>query len=621
MGADGRESGNAFRPDLSEQKDETHQIFDKMKFLKLFLAGLLAFVVGSFVVTILWIVVLIGIAGGGDTPAVVQQGSVLKIDLSEAITEAPSTDPFAGFDFMSMQQTPQLSLLTTLRAIEAAAEDDRIDGIYLRPNGTGGAAGAAVVEELRAALETFKQSGKFIVAYNEVYTQGTYYLASVADKIYLQPEGGMEWSGLSASLMFYKGLFDKLDLKMEVFRPTVCKYKSAVEPYIRTKMSPENRAQMQALTDSMWKTITEAVSASRNIPVEELNRLADELAVTLPDEAVEKGLVDGVAYEDEMKDLLVEAGASTDDDDEVRFVSLGDYVSQVSADLKHLSAPEVALVYAEGQIVDGEGGGKEIHGNTLAAQLREQRLDDNVKAVVLRVNSPGGSALASDIIWREMELLKAEKPVIVSMGSYAASGGYYISAPADAIVADKMTLTGSIGVFGMFPYTLDALKNKLGITVDGVKTNRSAGMGSTGPLTATERAAVMRGVDRVYATFTRLVAEGRNLPIEKVLDIAGGRVWSGDEALGIGLIDGYGGLKAAVALAADKADLGEDYRLVEKIETPSGFAALLSGFTARVKASVRRSELESLMLEYKAIEEAVSQRGVVMYSPVKVELQ
>ncbi len=293
----------------------------------------------------------------------------------------------------------------------------------------------------------------------------------------------------------------------------------------------------------------------------------------------------------------------------------------MGAGLKHLSAPEVALVYAQGSIVDGEGGGNEIHGNTLAAQLRELRLDDKVKAVVVRVNSPGGSALASDVIWREMELLKAEKPVVVSMGSYAASGGYYISAPADVIVADRMTLTGSIGVFGMFPYTLDALKNKLGITVDGVKTNSSAGMGSTGPLTATERASIMRGVDRVYATFTGLVAEGRNLPLDKVLDIAGGRVWSGEEALGIGLIDAYGGLKAAVALAADKADLGEEYRLVEKIETPSGIAAILSSLSARVKASVRRSELETLMKEYKVIEEAVSQRGVVMYSPVKVELQ
>lgn len=592
-----------------------------MKFLKLFLAGLLAFVVGSFLVSILWIVVLIGIASAGETPTLVEKGSVLKIDLSEVIADAPSANPFDGFDFMSMQSTPQLSLLTVLRALEAAAEDDRIDGIYLRFDGTGGIEGAAVAEELRAALAAFRESGKFIVAYNEVYTQGSYYLASVADRIYLQPQGGMEWSGLSSTLMFYKGLLDKLDVKMEVFRPTMCRYKSAVEPFILTKMSPENRAQMQALTDSMWKTIKEAVSASRGIAVEELDRLADELAVTLPEEAVAHKLIDGVAYEDEMKELLVEAGASTDGDDELRFVTLGEYASQTGADLKHLTAPEVALVYAQGEIVDGSGSGKEIYGNTLAAQLREQRLDDKVKAVVLRVNSPGGSALASDIVWREMELLKAEKPVVVSMGSYAASGGYYISAPADVIVADKMTLTGSIGVFGMYPYTLDALKNKLGITVDGVKTNTSSGMGSTGPLTAVERATIMRGVDRVYETFTGLVAEGRNLPLEKVLEIAGGRVWSGDDALGIGLVDGNGGLKTAVALAADKAELGEEYRLVEKIETPSGLAAVLSALSVRVKACVRSSELEKLMKEYKVIEEAVSQRGVVMYSPVKVELQ
>ncbi len=592
-----------------------------MKFIKLFLAGLLAFVVGSFVVSILWIVVLIGIASAGGTTTLVEKGSVLKIDLSEVIADAPSTDPFAGFDLLSMQSTPQLSLLEAVRALEAAAADERIDGIYLRFDGVGGVDGTAVLEELRAALEAFKESGKFIVAYNETYTQGAYYLASVADRIYLQPQGGMDWSGLSSTVMFYKGLLDKLDVKMEVFRPTMCRYKSAVEPYIMTTMSPENRAQMQALADSMWKTIKEAVSASRGIPVEELDRLADALAVTLPEEAVAHKLVDGVAYEDQMKELLVEAGASTDSDDELRFVTLGEYASQVGGDLKHLSSPQVALVYAQGQIVDGSGSGKQIFGNTLAAQLREQRLDDEVKAVVLRVNSPGGSALASDIVWREMELLKAEKPVIVSMGSYAASGGYYISAPADAIVADKMTLTGSIGVFGMYPYTVDALKNKLGITIDGVKTNASSDMGAMSPLTPVERATIMRGVDRVYETFTGLVAEGRNLPLERVLEIAGGRVWSGEDALRIGLVDGCGGLKTAVALAADKAELGEDFRLVEKIETPSGFAALLAGFSARVKACVQRSELEKFAEEYAAVEEAVSQRGLVMYSPVRVELR
>lgn len=590
-----------------------------MKFIKVFLAGVLAFVVGSFLVTFIWILVLVGVAGSMESTTVVEKGSVLKIDLAETITDAPSTDPFAGFDPLTMEFTPQLSLFSALRAIDAAAADDRIEGIYLRLNGPG-TTEAGAVEELREAILRFKESGKFVVAYNEVYTQGGYYLASAADRIYLHPQGGMDWTGLQSQLMFYKGLLDKLDVKMEVFRPTVCKYKSAVEPYIRTDMSPENRAQMQALVDGMWGTMTEAVSASRNIPVEQLNRYADELAVTLPEDAVACGLVDSLVYEDQVRDLLVEAGAEPDGEGDFRFVTLGEYAAQAGGDLKHLSSPQVAVVYADGQIFDGEGSG-DVYGNTLAGQLRAVRLDDEVAAVVLRVNSPGGSALAADVIWREMELLKAEKPVIVSMGSYAASGGYYISAPADAILADKMTLTGSIGVFGQYFYAIDALKNKLGITVDAVKTNRSAGMGTVAPLTAAERAAVMRGVDRVYETFTGLVAKGRNLPIEKVLEIAGGRVWTGSDALGIGLVDAWGGLHSAIAVAADKAGLGEDFRIVEKIEEPTGFAAFFSSLSARVKASVRQSELEKMMKEYKAVEELLSQQGLVMYSPYRVELE
>ncbi len=590
-----------------------------MKFIKVFLAGLLAFVVGSFLMMFIWVLILVGMAGSMESTTVVEKGSVLKIDLAETITDAPSTNPFAGFDPLKMEVTPQLSLFSALRAIDAAAEDDRIEGIYLRLNGMGGA-GTAAVEELREAILRFKESGKFVVAYNEVYTQGGYYLASAADRIYLHPQGGMDWTGLQSQLMFYKGLLDKFDVKVEVFRPTACKYKSAVEPYIRTDMSPENRAQMQALVDGMWGTITEAVSEARDIPVEQLNRYADELAVTLPEDAVACGLVDSLVYEDQVRDLLVAAGAEPDGEGDFRCVTLGEYAAQAGGDLKHLSSPQVAIVYADGQISDGEGSG-DVYGNTLAEQLRAVRLDDEVAAVVLRVNSPGGSALAADVIWREMELLKAEKPVIVSMGSYAASGGYYISAPADAILADKMTLTGSIGVFGQYFYTIDALKNKLGITVDAVKTNRSAGMGTVAPLTAAERAAVMRGVDRVYETFTGLVSEGRNLPIEKVLEIAGGRVWLGGDALSIGLVDALGGLRSAIAVAADKAGLGEDFRVVEKIEEPTGFAALFSSLSARVKASVRQSELEQMMKEYKAVEELLSQQGLVMYSPYRVELE
>ena len=588
-----------------------------MNFVKTFLAGLLAVVVGTFLVFFLWIFILLGIAGSMDKSVAVHSESILKIDFSEVLTDAPSSDPLAGIDLMTLQTTRQLPLLKALRAIEAAAADSRIKGIYLRMNGEGGVTGSALLEELREALLEFKQSGKFVVAYNETYSQGQYYLASVADKIYLQPEGGMDWSGMASNVMFYKGLLDKLDLRAEVFRPTACKYKSAVEPFILNKMSPANREQMQALVNSMWGTVSGAVCESRGIDSVQMRRITDNLQVTLPEEALQYGFVDSLIYEDQMEDVFAELGVS----DDYAFVTLGDYASQVGADLKNISADQVAIVYADGQIVDGEGYGKEIYGNTLAAKIAGVRDDEKVKAVVLRVNSPGGSALASDVIWREIELLKAEKPVVVSMGSYAASGGYYISCPADVIVADKLTLTGSIGVFGMILDTREALKNKLGITIDGVQSNASSSFLATEPLTPIQRSMIMRGVDKVYTTFTNDVAEGRNLPIEKVLDIAGGRVWSGADALGIGLIDTYGGLKTAIALAVDKADLGDNYRVTEVTETPTGFAAFIASLNVSVREAFTRSELGLMMKEYNTVREAFRQQGVLMYSPYKVEVR
>lgn len=593
-----------------------------MNFFKTFLASLLAVVVGAFLFFFFGFLLLVGIAGtfSMKTAVEVPSEAILRIDLSEVITDAPSDDPLAGLDLMTLQRTPQLSFFGALRAIEAAQDDDRIRGIYLRMNGGGGVAGTAVLEELREALAAFKSSGKFIVSYNESYSQGQYYLASVADRIYIQPEGGMDWSGLSASVMFYKGLFDKLDLKAEVFRPTACRYKSAVEPYILDRMSDANREQMQELVNSLWGTISGEVARARGIDSVKMQRLTDALAVSLPEDALREGFVDGVVYEDQMRDVFAELGVETGDRDDDTFISLGDYAAMVGPDVSNLGADRVAILYADGQIVDGHGSGDAVYGNSLAAQLRDLRGDDAVKAVVVRVNSPGGSALASDVIWREMELLRAEKPVVVSMGSYAASGGYYISCPADVIVADRTTLTGSIGVFGMFLNPIDALKNKLGITLDGVRSNTSAGMGSYTALTPAERASIMRGVDKVYTTFTGHVAEGRNLPVERVLEIAGGRVWSGEDALGIGLVDALGGLKTAIALAVDKAGL-TDYRVVEVRETPSGLAAMLTAMNVSVRKLFTRSELEAVMGEYEKVREATRLQGILMYAPWKVELQ
>lgn len=595
--------------------------------MKIFLAALLAVVAGSLLTGLLWLMILLGIAGSASSSVDVKEHSILKIDLGENITDSPSSNPFAEFDFMSMTMTRSLSLYQALQALDAARDDDRIEGIYLRLNGAG-TTSLAILEELRAELEEFKESGKFIVAYNETYGQGGYYLASVADRIYLQKEGGVDWKGMGYTIPFFKGMFDKLGIQYEIFRPTVCKYKSAVEPYFLTKMSDANREQTTEMIGSMWGVLAEAVAESRGFEdMDKFNELTDNLMLSLPEDALKNGMVDGLIYEDEMDGIFAELGVEKNKDDEYNFVTLSEYASQVTPDISTLTADRIAIVYADGSIVDGEGSQEgTIFGNTLAAKIAEVRKDEEVKAVVLRVNSPGGSALASDIVWREMKLLQAEKPVVVSMGSYAASGGYYISCPADAIVADRTTLTGSIGVFGAFPVVGDLLEKKIGITFDGVKSNTSADfgqgflVGAIRPTTPLEKRYLMKSVDNIYESFTGKVSEGRNLPIEKVLNIAGGRVWSGVDALGIGLIDSYGGLKDAIAVAADKAGL-EQFRVEESLEELEGFAAILSSMNARIRAHFELDELGAAFVPYKKAQEILSQRGVLMYCPYAIELE
>ena len=579
-----------------------------LSFGKAFAAALLAFVAGSVGLTLLSFIFFAGILAMF-TPEVksVPDKAILRIDLAESLVDAPSKNPMGSFDVMSMSSVSSLTIYDALRALESAAKDERIEGIYINLTG-GGSAGMTLLEELRAAIIQFKQSGKWVVAYNDTYSQGSYYLSSVADKIYMQPEGSFDWSGLQMNTIFYKGLIDKLGVEVDILRPTACKYKSAVEPYFLTKMSDANREQMQELVNQMWAVVVDGVSASRGIAKEELNRLADELAVTLPQQALEHKLIDGVKYADQMEELFEQEY----DVEEPEFVSLGDYASSLVLDPKRASAPKVAIVYANGQVMDGSGSDDNIYGYTLSETIREVAEDDDIKSVVLRVNSPGGSALASDIIWREVENLKAKKPVIVSMGEYAASGGYYISAPADAIVADRSTLTGSIGVFGMMPSFGKALEDKLGLTVDGVKTNANAGMGTGfSALTSTQYRAMMQGVDRVYERFTSLVAEGRNLTIERVLEIAEGRVWSGEQAQQIGLVDTCGGLSAAIAIAIDKAELGDNYQVVEVVDEVEGFMAILNSLNVKVRqAMTSRSELGALYNEYRRLEQMVGKEGI-----------
>lgn len=547
-----------------------------MNFWKIFGASLLAIVVASVLSGVVFLCFCVSLLFSLEFETnVVPERSVLYINLSEDIIDGPPTSTMGVLDTSTFTFSQPVTILETLTAIENAAKDDRIKGICLNCNGMG-IVSATNIEELRGALERFKESGKFVVAYDDMYTQSEYYLATAADQIILQPEGSLEWNGVGMSLTFFKGLMDKLDVKIEVFRPTECKYKSAVEPYIRTNMSAENREQMELITNSMWNDIVRDVAVSRGLNEEDLKRYAENLEINRPEDALERGMIDCIAYEDEVFDLFYSSGAKRSGYGGPNTISLRDYVTIINLTplrvtigddraLEGVDKPLVAIIYADGQIVDGnmymDG---YVYGSRLASELRQARLDSRTKAVVVRVNSPGGSALASDIVWREMTLLQQSKPVVISMGEMAASGGYYISAPADYIFANNLTLTGSIGVFGMMFNLEDTLKNKLGITIDTAATSPSAG-GITflGPLTEAQRKSVMVGVDDVYTTFTSIVAEGRNLPIEDVYAIAEGRVWSGSNALSIGLVDEIGGFTHAVAKATQLAGIAKNYTLYE----------------------------------------------------------
>ncbi len=594
-----------------------------MKFFKTFWAALLGCLVAGVVSFLLFIGYIVSMVAslGVDTLTIVEPKTVLEIDLSETFTEAPVSDPLAMIDFNTMEMKPAITLLQALAAIEKAADDDNIEAILIRPS-TMSMIPAASLEELRAAITDFKESGKPVIAYNTTYTQSGYYFATIADKIYAQPEGMIMWQGMGTNTMFYKGLLDKLDISVEVFRPTVCKYKSAVEPYILDKMSPANRAQMQQLLGSMWGVIAGDVARARGLSIEEVNRIADNLECMDVEDALAARMIDGTIYEDELPKIFNEAGADIDEDDELQCVTLANYIATNGAMTQKIGADRVAIIYAEGSIVDGEGIDAKVYGDSTADLINKARLDDKVKAVVLRVNSPGGSALASDVMWRALELLREEKPLIVSMGAYAASGGYYISAPADVIVADRLTLTGSIGVFGMFPDLEKGLKTKLGITFDGVQTNSSARFGTSfSGVTPFEKRVMIKNVDRVYERFTSLVSEGRNIPIDKVLEIAQGRVWSGVEAVELGLADDNGGLREAIAIAANKAGL-EEFRIVEITGEPMGLAAIFSTTTtAMVKSIIGTAPLAS---EYDQVREILeplnTKNGMLMYSPYRVEL-
>jgi len=555
-------------------------------FFKFLFASMLGFLIMSVIIFFVFIGIITSFANmmeQKDTK--VAENTLLKIDFSTPVIDRTSKDPFSDFDFASMETKKSIGLNDIIKNLEKASRDPKISGIYLNLSSV--QSGMATIEEIRKALMDFKESGKFVLAYGESYSQAAYYLATTADAIYLNPEGQIDFKGLSAELMFFKGTLEKLDAEMQIIRHG--KYKSAVEPFMLDKMSPENRVQMMAIVDGLWDRITQAISTSRNISVEDLNKYADELAVSKADDALELKFVDGLKYYDEiLAELKTKLGVEKDK--EIESVSLAKYTDAADPSEKRPDRKNrVAVIYAIGEIISGEGSDEIIGSTRISKAIRKAREDDKVKAIVMRVNSPGGSALASDIILREVKLAAAAKPFIVSMGNVAASGGYYISCAADKIYADPTTITGSIGVLGLVPNLEQTMKNKLGITYDYVKTNENASMMSINrPLTQYQKDVILEMIEDIYSTFVNHVAQGRNMTYEAVDAIGQGRVWVGSDALEIGLVDELGGMDKAIAAAIEEAGL-ETWSVVEYPEQKDPFEEIMNEIfgQASVEAKIK----------------------------------
>jgi protease IV len=519
-----------------------------MNFLKTFLAALLALV--AF--TLLSFVFLIMIFGSlsSEQKVVLSSKSVLHLRLDAEITEQQTENPFAGLPIPG-GDVQNIGLLNLKESIRYAKTDPKIEGIYL--NVSFPMAGFATIEEIRQSLIDFRESGKWVVAYADMMSEQAYYLASAADKVYLNPEGEIEFNGLTVEISFYKRLFEKLEIKPEIFR--VGDFKSAVEPFLLEKMSPENRLQLTSLINSIYGTVIEGVSATRNIPTDKLKEISDAMLARTADLAVEHGLIDSLLYHDGvMAELRGRLGL--EEDGKIRFVRLNRYAKSITE--KKASANEIAVIVADGTIMPGKSSDGIVGSETIAEEIRKARLNKKVKAIVIRVNSPGGAFQASDIMWREVSLASKEKPVIASMADVAASGGYYLAMACDTIVAQPHTITGSIGVFTTLFDASGFLNNKLGITFDEVSTGDYGQLISfTRPLTALERNVWQRRTEDIYETFTRKAAEGRNMPVEDLKKVASGRVWSGTQGQERKLVDVLGGYNDAIELAANAAALDE----------------------------------------------------------------
>jgi len=590
--------------------------------MKDFLKYVLATVVGILLYSVVSSFIFLGIIGiiaaaSGDKDVKIKENSILYLKLDKPIVDRASNNPFENFNFQTFQPDNELGLNKILKDIKKAKEDDKIKGIFMELSYTH--AGIATIEEIRNSLIDFKQSGKFIYTYSDNISQTAYYLASVSNKIYLEPVGSIEIKGLYSKIAFFKGTLQKLGIEPFIFRHG--KFKSAIEPFMLDKMSEANKEQTRTFVQSIWDYMVEGIAEQRNLTPAQVNKIADEFAIRNVNDAVEYNIIDGAKYRDEVIDELVEK-TEAKSPEKLRLVKLSKY-SKVKIHKKRKGKDvrkKIAVVYASGEIKMGKSEKGTLGSETIAKAIRKARCDSNIKAIVLRVNSPGGSGLASDIIWREVILAKKDKPVIVSMGDLAASGGYYISCPADVIVANKTTITGSIGVFGLLFNTQELMNKKLGVTFDGIKTNEFADLPDlTRPMTEQEKQIIQTNVNNFYKIFIGHVADGRDMTTDDVDKIGQGRVWSGVNAKDINLVDEFGGLNKAIEIAADKAGL-EDYKIVDYPKQADPFEEMIKDLTGGVMMKFIKTELGDKYYFYQKIKTLQDMQGIQARMSYDVEM-
>ena len=586
--------------------------------MKQFFKFMFASMLGTFLTMIIVSFIFFGILGSimvsfsKKEMVTIPSNSILQIKLDGIVLDRTPANPFANFDFNRMENKNEPGLNDIITCIDYAKGDPYIKGIFLDLSSI--QAGIASIEEIRNALINFKTSGKFIYSYSEVYSQKAYYLATVSDKIFLNNQGSIDFRGLGAELMFFKGLLQKLDVDMHVVRHG--KFKSAVEPFILDKMSAANREQTREFIGSIWQQLVKGIAETRKISESEIQNIADNMLVQDADGALKYKFVDSLVYKDQMFDILKNKVGTKRDPN---FVTLPRYKSIAnSGDDKKFSKNRIAVIYATGNIESGEGTDQSIGSLRISSAIRSARLDSSVRAIVLRVNSPGGDALASDIIWREVVLARNVKPVIVSMGDYAASGGYYIACGATKIIASPNTITGSIGVFGLVPNLQKMFSNKLGITFDTVQTNKNS-IYLTGmrPMTDYQEKVLQRQIEHIYKTFITHVAEGRKMTIAEVDSIGQGRVWSGTDAKRIGLIDDFGGMDMAIVEAAKLAKI-DKYKVVEYPKQKIFFQQLMEAFSGDRTESLLQKELGQNYVYYQALQTINNLKGVQARLPFLV---